>query len=123
MKEKLIIESTFDLRKAFEAKGYSISERDNEFIAEGYYHDLGKIQVQFKTVFSELGHRSPIDMRVFHYINEADSPQENLYKGLAPTNQNDFDTLMELLFTSDDFVNEVQAFIEGQPKASEPPQK
>ena len=105
------IDKTFKLKKALEADGFSIDEREGESFAHGSpYENYGEIWVAFKLSFGK--HSLPIDMKVYQYSSGLDHLQETLYEGIAPTNQQDYDTLMQLLFPSKDFVRMVESSID-----------
>lgn len=104
------IDKFFNLEEALRAYGFEIDEKENSCVAYGYsYGKYGRIWVEFYTVFMDNEHSLPIDMRIFHYVDEG---QENLYKGLAPTNQHDFETLLQLLFPSDAFIDRIEGDIQ-----------
>lgn len=104
MKRLPIIDKTFDLRKALEVDGFTIDEHEEESFAHGFTYDrYGEIWVVFNASFLDNSRFCYDDMRVYYYNNSLDRPQVNLYKGLMPTNQHDYDTLMQLLFPSDEF--------------------
>lgn len=109
MKEKLIIDSTFNLKKALEVDGFSVDEHDSESIAKRFFlESYGEVYVAFNFSFGE-GHSLPIDMLVFRYVSGYNPEREILFKGLAPTCQNDYDILMQLLLPSKEFVRDVEA--------------
>jgi hypothetical protein len=109
MKENLIIDSTFNLKKALEVDGFSVDEHDSESIAKKIFlNSYGEVYVAFKFSFG-TGHTLPIDMLVYKYDSGFNPEQEILFKGLAPTNQKDYDTLMQLLFPTKEFVQCVEA--------------
>lgn len=99
------IDNFFNLEKAFRVYGFIIDEKDlGVCIAHGFFHEnYGEIWIEFNQAFLN---NYPIDMRVL-CINS----QETLYKGVAPTNQHDFDMLMQLLFPSEEFVRRIETNI------------
>ncbi len=110
MKNIPFIDSTFDIKKALETDGFTIDEHEEESIAHGKFYDrYGEIWVVFNASFLDNSRLHYNDMKVYYYNSSFDCPQVNLYKGLAPTNQQDYDTLMQLLFPSDKFKLMVEA--------------
>lgn len=102
------IDMTFELKKALEADGFTIDEREGESFAHGFpYENYGEIWVAFNFSFGK--HSLPIDMRVYQYSSGLDHLQETLYKGIAPTNQQDYDTLMQLVFPSKEYVSRIES--------------
>lgn len=98
------IDKTFKLKKALEADGFVVDEHEEESIAHGFKYDrYGEIWVVFKASFLDNSRLQYNDMKVYYYDKSLDRLQVNLYKGLMPTNQQDYDTLMQLLFPSDEF--------------------
>ena len=91
-----MIGPNFSLEKALKTFGFKVDEEENSCVAYGFsYGKYGQIWVEFYVCFMDNDKAFPTDMRVFHYVEDG---QENLFKGTAPTNQRDFDTLMQLLF-------------------------
>lgn len=102
------IDKTFELKKALEADGFSIDEHEGESFAHGFIYDrYGEIWVVFNASFLDNSRSRYDDMKVYYYDKSLDGLQVNLYKGLMPTNQHDYDTLMQLLFPSEDFVRDL----------------
>lgn len=98
------IDKFFNLEEALKDFGFQIKDKGWDYCtAYGYsYWDYGDIYIEFNQSFFQDG--KPTDMRVFYYKREDDVPtQKTLFLGVAPTNQHDFDTLMQLLFPSDAF--------------------
>ena len=108
MKNAPSIDSFFDLEKALKEDGFKISKKDmGVCIAHGFsYEDYGEIWIEFNQAFLN---NYPIDMRVFCIKD-----QETLFKGVAPTNQHDYETLMQLLFPSHEFVNRIETHLNEQ---------
>lgn len=108
MKSIPSIDSFFDLERALKEYGFKIDEKDmGVCIAYGfYYEDYGEIWIEFNQAFLN---NYPIDMRVFCFKN-----QETLFKGVAPTNQHDYEMLMQLLFPSNEFVNRIETHLNEQ---------
>ena len=104
MKSTPSIDSFFDLEKALKEDGFKISEKDmGVCIAyDFYYKDYGEIWIEFNQAFLN---NCQIDMRVFCFKN-----QETLFKGVAPTNQHDYEMLMQLLFPSIEFVDRIETY-------------
>lgn len=101
------VDMFFDLEKSLKSFGFEI--RDNSCgscIAYGYsYKQYGKVSIEFNQCFLPESMRQT-DMLVFYYSKDDEGySQKTLYRGVAPTNQHDFDTLMQLLFPSDEFRN------------------
>ena len=99
MNEMPNIDQSFDLKKAIVDYGFKVDEK-NEGVCIGYgffYHRYGEIWIEF---FQSFVTNYPFDMRVLMR-----SENETLYKGVAPTNKHDFDTLMQLLFPTEDFIS------------------
>lgn len=118
MKSEPSIDSFFNLGKAIKAYGFKIDEKDDgHCIAYGYkYGDYGEIWIEFNQSFLN---NYPIDMRVLHHYTENYIPQqETLFVGVAPTNQHDFDMLMQLLFPSEDFVRKIEVSIDERQRLS-----
>lgn len=110
MKKLPFIDDSFNLEKALKAYGFQIDERESEKIAHGFPNeDYGEIWIAFDFTFLGNSHKMPIDMCIFRYTGKADYPQENLYKGIAPTNQQDYDTLMQLVFPSKEYVSRIES--------------
>ena len=98
------VDPFFDLEKSLSEFGFDFNERDNgSMIAFGYIDDFGRdITIEFNgTFFSNY----QLDMLV---TSDKDCAQETLYKGLAPTNQKDFDMLMQLLIPSDQYRRRIE---------------
>lgn len=99
------IDNFFNLEEALKAYGFEI--RDNgcgSCLAYGYsYKEYGEINIEFyQTFFQESSFQT--DMCVVYYDQEDETQkQKTLFRGVAPTNQHDFDMLMQLLFPSDEF--------------------
>ena len=102
------IDNFFNLEKAIREYGFKIDEKDiGVCIAHGFIHEnYGEIWIEFKQAFLN---NYPIDMRIFCF-----NSQETLYKGVAPTNQHDFDMIMQLLFPSEEFVSRIETNINEQ---------
>lgn len=100
MKNIPSIDSFFDLEKSLMTDGFKIDEKDNgNCVAHGFYYgSYGEIFIEFHQSFIN-NYQS--DMAVFHYNEE--HHQEMLFIGVAPTNQHDYDVLMQLLFPTDSF--------------------
>lgn len=124
------IDIYFNLEEAIRAYGFEIDEKDSgACIAYGYHYEhYGEIWVEFNQSFIT---NTQTDMKVINnYMENYVPQQETLFQGVAPTNQNDFDTLMQLLFPTDTFrsrvekIPEVKHNIEGEmfesPKPSRP---
>lgn len=110
MKCKTSIDNSFVLKKALEADGFSVDEHDSESIAKKFFPEsYGEVYVAFNFSFGE-GHSLPIDMLVYRYVSGYKPEREILFKGLAPTCQNDYDILIKLLLPSEEFVRDVEAF-------------
>ena len=110
MKEIPFIDNSFDLEKALKADGFQIDERESEKIAHGFPNeDYKEIWINFDVVLLGNSHNMPIDMCIFRYTDNPDYPRENLYKGIAPTNQQDYDTLMQLVFPSKEYVRRIES--------------
>ena len=105
------IDSFFDLEAAIRAYGFEIDEKDSGVcIAHGYHYEhYGEIWIEFNQSFIT---NFQTDMRVLrHYTENYIPQQETLFLGVAPTNQHDFDTLMQLLFPSDAFKDRLETNI------------
>ena len=110
MKNIPIIDKSFDLEEALKNDGFKIDEKEGSKVAYGpQFSKYGMIQIVFNFSFLENNHVYPIDMCVCYRTNDSENGQENLYKGLAPTNQVDYDTLMELLFPSPEFIDMIES--------------
>lgn len=108
MKSIPSIDSFFDLEKAIKAYGFEIDEKDSGVcIAYGYHHErYGEIGIEFNQSFIT---NFQTDMRVLRRYTENYIPQqETLFVGVAPTNQHDFDMLMQLLFPSEALVGRIE---------------
>lgn len=93
------IDYTFDLKKAICDYGFEVDEK-SEGVCIGYgfvYPRYGEIWIEF---FQSFVTNYPFDMRVFVH-----KENETLYIGVAPTNNHDFDTLMQSLFPTEDFIS------------------
>ena len=103
------IDSFFDLEKAFREYGFKIADRDDHCIAYGYqYEGYGEITIEFYQRFFSFS-IFPTDMHVVYYETVNHIPeQRTLFLGVAPTNQHDFDMLMQLLFPSEAFVGRIE---------------
>ena len=107
MKNTPSIDNFFDLGKALQEDGFEIDNKENSSIAFGFsYGKYGKIWIEFNLAFLDNDHKMPIDMRVFHI---KDNFQENLFKGLAPTCQEDYDKLIQLLFPTKEYVDRIES--------------
>lgn len=99
------IDNFFNLEEAFKAYGFEI--RDNgcgSCLAYGYsYKEYGEVNIEFYQCFLQESNFQT-DMHVSYYHTEDYIPQrKTLFLGVAPTNQHDFDILMQLLFPADEF--------------------
>jgi len=97
MKTIPAIDSFFNLEEALKADGFDIDEKD-----------FGVCVANFNQVYIEL-HQSFInefqaDMRITKY-DKSNNGFKTLFEGVAPTNQNDYHILMQLVFPSDEFKN------------------
>lgn len=110
MKRIPSIDSFFDLEKALKEDGFKIDEKDmGTCIAYGFsYEDYGEIWIEFNQAFIN---NYPINMRVFCIKD-----QKNLFKGVAPTNQHDYEMLMQLLFPSKEYIDRIEAHLNEQEK-------
>lgn len=99
------IDSNFNLEDAIRSLGFSINEKDGGW-SMAYnvrYKPYGEIFIEFYQAF--ITHVQS-DMKVYYYDNT--THQQVLYYGIAPTNQRDFNTLMQLLLPSQEFVQEIE---------------
>lgn len=99
------IDKFFNLEEALKAYGFEI--RDNgggSCLAYGYwYKDYGEINIEFRWDFLQES-SFQTDMRVVYHVSDGYvRSQKTLFLGVAPTNQHDFDMLMQLLFPSDEY--------------------
>ena len=99
------IDKFFNLEEAL--KAYGFETRDNgcgSCLAYGYsYKEYGEINIEFYQAFFQES-RFQTDMQVIYHVSDGYvRSQKTLFQGVAPTNQHDFDMLMQLLFPSDEF--------------------
>lgn len=108
MKTIPTIDKYFNLEEAFKSEGFEINIKDDSCIAYGRPSgNYGKVYIEF---YQSFVNNSPVDMKVIQYISkEFENVQETLFVGVAPTNQHDFDVLMQLLFPSNDFKDKLEA--------------
>ena len=101
------IDSFFDLEAAIRAYGFEIDEKDmGVCIAHGYWYGNDEIWIEFNQAFIT---NFQTDMRVSRHFTEKYIPQqETVFLGVAPTNQHDFDMLMQLLFPSETLVGRIE---------------
>lgn len=104
MKTIPAIDNFFNLEEALKADGFEIDEKDS-----------GECVAHFNRVFivfnAALVNNIQTDMQVKVYGED----DKTLFEGVAPTNQHDYDVLMELLFPSDEFKNRLYSkYIENQ---------
>lgn len=96
------INYNFTIEEALQKFGFRIDNKDSgASVACGVmYKEYGEIFVEFNQSFIT---NYQTDMRVF-YLDNARKQQINLFLGVAPTNQKDFDLLMQLLLPSEEFI-------------------
>ncbi|MBR3699210.1 MAG: hypothetical protein IKM85_06755 [Bacteroidales bacterium] len=105
------IDNFFNLEEALKNYGFKIDEKDDGVcIAYDYwYGDYGEVWIEFNQAFIN---NYQTDMRVSRHFTEKYIPQqETVFLGVAPTNQHDFDMLMQLLFPSDAFKDRLETNI------------
>ncbi len=105
------IDNFFNLEEALKAYGFEI--RDNgsgSCLAYGYsYKEYGEINIEFYQDFLQESNFHT-DMHVIYHVSDGYvCSQKTLFQGVAPTNQHDFDMLMQLLFPSDAFLTRIEA--------------
>ena len=107
MKSNPIIDIYFNLEEAFKNDGFEISIKENSCVAYGCPSgNYGKVYIEF---YQSFINNSPVDMKVIQYISKGfETIQETLFVGVAPTNQHDYEILMQLLFPSDDFKDKLE---------------
>jgi len=100
------IDSNFNLEDAIRSLGFSINDKDGGWsIAYNVlYKPYGEIFIEFYQAF--ISHVQS-DMKVY-YCDKTTNDMQVLFLGIAPTNQHDFNTLMQLLLPSQEFVQEVE---------------
>lgn len=102
------IDKFFKLEEALKEYGFKIDEKDNgACIAYDYWFgEYGEIWIEFNQASINNNQK---DMCVSYCNREDDIPtRKTLFLGVAPTNQHDFDTLMQLLFPSDAFKDRLE---------------
>lgn len=98
MKTIPAIDNFFNLEEALKADGFEICEKDSgECIA--YFNQ------KFIVFNAAIINSIHTDMQV--RVNGKD--ERILFEGVAPTNQHDYDVLMQLLFPSDEFIDRLYA--------------
>lgn len=114
MKTIPAIDSFFNLEEALKTDGFDIDEKDSgECVAH-----FNQILIVFNAA---IVNSLKADMQV--RINGKD--EKILFEGIAPTNQHDYNILMQLLFPTDEFINRLETnhinnYIIGNQQASKP---
>lgn len=100
---KPVINYSFTMEEALLKFGFKIDDKDSgASVVYGYYYpDYGEILVEFNQSFIT---NYQTDMHVSHR-NARTHESDTLFLGVAPTNQHDFNLLMELLLPSEEFRN------------------
>ena len=96
-----VIDYHFSIYDALQNLGFLIDEKDSgACVAYGFMYDYyGEILVEFYQSFVT---NYQTDMKVFYY-DETNHNHNVIYLGVAPTNQRDFNILMQLLLPSEEF--------------------
>lgn len=102
------IDYTFNLEEAIRSLGFQVDEKDDGYcVAHGFdYGDYRSVLIEF---YQSYLNNYPVDMKVCY--KSENNPYETIFIGVAPTNSNDFYTLFQLLFPSDDFKSRLEQFI------------
>lgn len=99
-----VIDPMFDLEQTIKDYGFSIDEKDGVCVAHGVSHwYYGAIQIEFNQAF--VSHYQT-DMKVTYREGNEDRV---LFLGIAPTNYPNFDTLMQLILPSEDFIKAIES--------------
>lgn len=101
------IDKFFNLEEALKDYGFKIDEKDDgTIIAYDIYsfEHKGNIQIRVYQNGCFKGRRLMCQVTVSR-IEKGSPEDETLFLGVAPTNQHDFDMLMQLLFPSDAFMD------------------
>ncbi|MBR3710374.1 MAG: hypothetical protein IKM99_05360 [Bacteroidales bacterium] len=102
------IDKFFKLEEALKEYGFKIDEKGSgACIAYDYrFGKYGEIWIEFNQAFIS---NYQTDMCVSYCKMEDYIPmRKTLFLGVAPTNQHDFETLMQLLFPSDAFIDRIE---------------
>ena len=100
------IDSFFNIEEALKCLGFSIDDKDGGWsVAYVIYEPYGEVFIEFYQAF--ISHVQS-DMKVY-YCDKTTNDMQVLFLGIAPTNQHDFNTLMQLLLPNKEYISRIES--------------